>query len=893
MPSMPATTGSKLLRNTDIPAGPVQLADRGGKVLDRDEAILQAQAQGLDLVCFDAPARPPRCKFDQPPLAAPLSLAVADAPTPLAVAVRELVKETQPFRKVHRLIDAIEVFIKLHTVLVVSDLFSVEHLDEKARGMLAVGLEQPSLGVWWMFGREFVKVFPAVAGAHRPLVPRLHEFLARAGRDSLREAMDGEDNLISFRNAYAHGATPADEKCLADLAAYEPRFRRLLASAAHLRDALWVRMDAAGQCHNASGELPTPIAAPGEGLLPGRTYVVRAGRAVSLHPLLVYLPAPGGFFFYNDLRKTAANFLNYELAEHRQDGPLRADLLDRYPIHDWFKGAPIEFAQRVEELTETFKGRQAELTQMAQFTESQSRGFLMVWGGPGIGKSALLARFFQVLKWPAQLRATEHLESRRPDGSRTHTLEYFIRRATNRTDTADFFLENLNQRLDRLFRTGLPAGNTTAERQRGLDERLSTISRRLGEHDRLILLIDGLDEAADSPGFLDCLPKSVPERVLLIYSSRPHPRVRDRAYRALEREHCQELTLGGLGAGEARAILSGHVSKYRIERGYLDEVARRSQGNPLYLNLLAQGLGRGDIALNDARSLPAGMEDIYARILERLGPIPHAVELLQLLAEARDFVSAAMANDLLRLPGDPAGTQLLPACSELLAENPLTEEIADYQLFHESLRDYLRGRYPGEGRRWSRRLYDWCLEWPRLREESRRYALRHLSAHAREVLDESGLDARARATELDRLHHLAAGGEYQQASFEELGSATAYQAHCRLLLERLVDVDADRRTERGTGALWRYHVQPELRRQAILDQLDAGADDLRRLEQFAATGRTARECALLALRGLAARPGLRVPAGLRKRLGQWCEETASKALTDLCRPFLTNSELKL
>ena len=91
MPTMPATTGSKLLRNTDIPAGPVQLADRGGKVLE----------------------------------------------------------------------------------------------------------------------------------------PRLHEFLARADRGRLREAMAGADNLVSCRKAYAHGATPADEKCLADLAACEPRFRRL------------------------------------------------------------------------------------------------------------------------------------------------------------------------------------------------------------------------------------------------------------------------------------------------------------------------------------------------------------------------------------------------------------------------------------------------------------------------------------------------------------------------------------------------------------------------------------------------------------------------------------------------------------------------------------------
>ncbi len=42
-------------------------------------------------------------------------------PAPLALALDEFEGETQPFRKVHRLIDAVEVFVKLQTVLIVSD----------------------------------------------------------------------------------------------------------------------------------------------------------------------------------------------------------------------------------------------------------------------------------------------------------------------------------------------------------------------------------------------------------------------------------------------------------------------------------------------------------------------------------------------------------------------------------------------------------------------------------------------------------------------------------------------------------------------------------------------------------------------------------------------------
>ena len=87
-------------------------------------------------------------------------LIAAEAPTPLALSLRQFEEETESFRKLHRLIDAIEVFTKLHTVLVVSDLFRHAGFrgDEETRGMLAVGLKTPSLGIWWMFAREFAHV---------------------------------------------------------------------------------------------------------------------------------------------------------------------------------------------------------------------------------------------------------------------------------------------------------------------------------------------------------------------------------------------------------------------------------------------------------------------------------------------------------------------------------------------------------------------------------------------------------------------------------------------------------------------------------------------------------------------------------------------------------------
>ncbi len=867
--------------------------------MGRDEAITLAESKSFDLVEIHDAKSPQGCKFaprqhDQPEVQVPAApLLLSEAPTPLALAMREFDQETQPFRKVHRLVDAMEVFTKLHTVVIVSDLFSSRGLDDKTKGMLAAGLRTPSLGIWWEFAREFARIFKDGKAPAKPFMPEFVECIFPPGSQGLRAHMDGQqNNFISFRNDYAHGATPPDEMCRTDIARFEPLLRQVVASATHLREGLWLSVDSHGQCHRAVGEVDQPVDAPCGGLEPGHTYLVRGGATLSLHPLLVRLETPDRFYFYNDLKARAANFLNYESALHHQDATLREALLDRYPIDDWKKPPPSDFLQRIQELTETFKGRREELGKMLRFVEDRSRGFLMVWGGPGIGKSALLARYFQILGWPPEMRVAEELGPRRDGGGAVKTLEYFIKKATNNTDNADHLLENLSRRLELMFTTGIPIGDTTEDKARRLGDRLEQVGKQLGK-DRLVILIDGLDEGCDAPGLLDALPKTVPEGVLVIYSSRAYPKVRERVYLALDRERREELDLGGLTPGDARVILSEHVSKYALQPDYLAEVAKVSQGNPLYLKLLAEGLRNKDYDLNEAARLPRGMEDIYEVAIKRIAGTPHALELLRLLAVARDFVSARMAGEMLGIPttDDPVGTRLFPACLELLYENPHTPAIEDYQLFHESLRDYLRLRYRKECVALEKQLYDWCLGWNDLADESRKYALRHLAGHARAVLTstQESHNPACLAGILTGLHDLAGQKEYQQASFDTLGEGSAYQDHCRLLLDFLGKSEPEgQRPMRGIAALWNYHVQPRERYVGLLEKIDAGgAGTLEMLDQLAMAGGSPTGRVLLALRGLAAQSVARpIPDRLRKSLEAWCEESGSDALKKLCSKYL-------
>ena len=125
-------------------------------------------------------------------------------------------QETQSFRKVHRMIDLFESIIKMHTIVILAEYFKRNQLSDTAKGLLAVGLRTPSLGTWQLFSRE---LFKELKTAEHPFIfPAFpNEF------ETLDKALNNEKtNVISFRNGYAHGATPSEEDCIKDIKQYEP-----------------------------------------------------------------------------------------------------------------------------------------------------------------------------------------------------------------------------------------------------------------------------------------------------------------------------------------------------------------------------------------------------------------------------------------------------------------------------------------------------------------------------------------------------------------------------------------------------------------------------------------------------------------------------------------------
>ena len=697
-------------------------------------------------------------------------------PTPLAQVLAALDRETQPFRAVHRLVDAVEVMVKLHTVILVSrfaEALTLEapELAPAVRKLIAGGLRTPSLGIWWAFAREAAKSL-GEAGLMEP-VPGLHA--AVAPKSPLFVALEGKDNLIAFRNGYAHGATPDDDTCRRDLARVRPRLAAVCDAAWSLTDAQIVTVGAGGKALRLCGTEPQPIDAPA-GCAQGRCYLLRDGQPpLDLHPLLVMSDPKNdgaGAFFYNDFKNKKVSTLHYAWAKHERSEALSADLHERFPIDRWNReesADEAEIREKIAALTESFKGRRTELAVLINDLGARERGFFMIWGPPGMGKSALVARAVDYFSWSEQTQRDAYPELLPPkfvpnaqgashSGSESdpaeaptaalpiklHVVSRFVRRG-GFTDVRDLF-ESLNRQLDRAFPTGVGGAGNAAEAAQMLRERLRKISPMLKPDERLLVVIDGLDEAAEHPEFVQGLPREAPDRIRVLYTSRPQPVLRAEVYEQIEITQRGDMELTGLSSGDTRSLLYEHADKYAISAAWVDAVANTSGGNPLYLRLLCDALDRKELAINEIALLPKQLSELYDGVLRRVESSPLATTTLALLAASHAYLPLAVIHAMLTLEradvtlDDTRKAQR--ACSEVLIDDPATPE-EDWQLFHESLREYLRDKHGGPVAVWQRRLADWGLGWRNLRcdalasgqalRSAELYALRWTPSHLAET----------------------------------------------------------------------------------------------------------------------------------------------------------------
>lgn len=606
-------------------------------------------------------------------------------------------KETQPFRQVHRMIDWFESLIKMHTVVILSEYVRYNKFSENAKLLLTQGLFTPTLGIWRRIGQDLFKELEEQE-TFTWTVPAFREEY-----QNLLKALEKKDtNVIELRNFYAHGATPEDEVC-------EQHIRQLEPFLDQLTQLKWL-------------EQSSTI------VKNGLVYLESTHGELCLHPVLLFRKENSGspFAFFNDLKNDKVGLLNYPLSKYWREEDFYEEFQKNLPINDWKRSNREIFEQKIDELTESFKGRKDELENLLTFVKTKRKGYFSIIGNPGIGKSTLIAQFIKELRDQTDLT---HLK----------VIEYFIRRG-NSSARPETFLTYLIQKTDDFFKEGkkIRADKTDPW---SLQEVLFTKWRAWSSQSqgkKLLFFIDGLDEGTDTD-LLTYLPRENFDNILFIYGSRPggQQSVKD-FFHTLPLEHHIRHELGGLKKEDIRSLIYEVGNKYELEResAWIDEVLKRSDGYPLYIKLLCDAIVNGDIALNDVDILPKGIYEQYQRILNRYAKDIQfgnaTLQCLYSLAATKDYLNIHQLGRINHLD-EISKVQVSGTLMEILSKKENLKDPPSFQLFHESFREYLQKEKKEEVEEAQERIIDFCSGWEELEgSASQHYALQHYASHLKE-----------------------------------------------------------------------------------------------------------------------------------------------------------------
>jgi len=240
---------------------------------------------------------------------------------------------------------------------------------------------------------------------------------------------------------------------------------------------------------------------------------------------------------------------------------------------------------------------------------------------------------------------------------------------------------------------------------------------------------------------------------------------------------------------------------------------------------------------------------------------------------------------------------MLYACLEFLYENPLTEGVEDYQLFHESLREYLSKTYTAELNNCNERICNWSLAWKfengdlSYTGDLLAYAMNFSTAHIFESYlnhrkAKRSVAANARRVEL---FELVGNESWRQLNFETCGNGDSLSISFYFLQRILALEDANGEHfinfiayayNRYAEPLRMYELQRNLLMQTVKkDQLKAYFE---RIPSLAKMGERDDDKVLLALLPLWYNDHQgSIPSILENKIEDWLENSHNSAIKKL------------
>ena len=590
-------------------------------------------------------------------------------------------------------------------------------LPPKLAGALRDAIQVPTFGRW----RAMLQQIVHLGGERSVLMPELVS--THSSLETLVGPQAGHTSpLIELRNALAHGGAISNPLARTELEHWGPLCAPMLAASAWL-----------SELHLFAGDLDGTLtlngARPGRKLSPvveeiplGHVVMRRGEHRVSLVPFGRYAPVRDGAqpvvqgFVRRGTTSLVYATLHSDEAMQTEGDEAVLDAFER--LFDLAaaraaarvpaSGAPIFELDMAREAA-GFVGRAAELDRLWDAVIERHEGVLWVEGVPGVGKSALMARLVTDLR-------EEFDDTGRRGGKRQLVLPYRFRSGQAYCHGGTF-LAWLIERLS--LAAGTPVQVDRGEPPGQLRARAADALSAHG-FDRVVVVLDGLDELArDEPLFwAETLPRiaAAARRTLFLCSGRGEAGLPELMRRP--ELHVRPVFPGGLpGMGEAdlRAFLDirlqtvaarflrNDLGEGKPRNAFVSAFAARSEGLPIYAELVARDIAQGRLSrldASDADKLPAGIQEYFAKLVTQASwgdEVVYRGLAGMIVAVALAPVGVEVVADLLRRDSFDAGDRQLEEVRRALANlgGLLRERItADgqrgYEVFHTQLRDFVR-----------------------------------------------------------------------------------------------------------------------------------------------------------------------------------------------------------
>ncbi len=666
------------------------------------------------------------------------------------------------------MVDAAEIITRFFTITVLSDILRQKgEFPKPVQDALTEKLERPTFGAWKDLLAVAIDNLPKERGQTRCFVSELPSFVRDKWLPALGSGEDKpEEKLIALRNFIAHAGRLTDEKAQELLSAHRQRFESLARELSFLADYALVACAKEGQIvwlkglPNDDGTFPDyerPLSFTPE---LGRVYLVREGEGLDLFPLHAFTDilqwreeryefesvgeaVPQIYFRLSERGYLECISFSTKAVFSHLGKDAYQRFRDIFRLEEWRAKRGLEAEEQViqklwdelvNELTEVFVGREEHIKQVKEAIKRTSKGVLWISGKPGIGKSALMAKLMK-----DYIGQTQHYI----------VIPYFFRFGQAGLSTMDFLATALKRLQVELERTIEPAP-LLPDRQQQLVEALEEAVSKTGK--KVLFLVDGLDEIyRQEREFLNVPFMTVKERILWVCAGRSEGDLEE----ALRRQGAEWVFPDGLPPLDEKAIramLVEHLGRLKYElferdegerNRFVEAVARKSEGLPLYVRMVIEDLKAGRLTWNE-KDLPEGLGAYYENLLERLKVSDVATVLTPLfclLAWAKEPVTEGTMNFLLQthdLAKTPRWSELFRRALEhghlMLQRRPTPDGEEGWTIYHDSFRQHLLESekvsvYRG---RMQERWLEVCQDWRVLASQEpslHRYILRHYADH--------------------------------------------------------------------------------------------------------------------------------------------------------------------